>query len=99
MMHERGTTATRRELIPGGVAAGLIGVARATSAQAGRVRPDLASAAGTKMLGLYPSAGKAMQDPAINSPPQPQSWIFQAYIHGVPANPFDPANSGGFYNG
>jgi tyrosinase len=59
------------------------------------VRPDIASPAGQKMVAQYAEAVKAMQDPAINYPPQPQSWTFQAYIHAVPANPFDPADSGG----
>jgi tyrosinase len=51
------------------------------------------------MIRLYAAAVEAMQQPAINYPPQPQSWMFQAYIHAVPANPFDPANSGGLRNG
>jgi len=59
------------------------------------VRPDIASPAGRRMVGFYAAAVKAMQDPAINYPPQPQSWTFQAYMHAVPLNPFDPANSGG----
>ena len=46
------------------------------------------------MADLYALAVEAMQDPAINYPPQPQSWTFQSYIHDVPSNPFDPANSG-----
>ena len=46
------------------------------------------------MADLYARAVEAMQDPAINYPPQPQSWTFQSYIHDVPSNPFDPANSG-----
>jgi tyrosinase len=63
------------------------------------LRPDIASAAGRKMVDLYAAAVAAMQDPAINYPPQPSSWMFQAYIHGVPSNPFDPANSGGLRTG
>jgi tyrosinase len=59
------------------------------------VRPDIASTAGQTMADLYAAAVAAMQDPAINYPPQPQSWTFQAYIHAVPLNPFDPAVSGG----
>ena len=59
------------------------------------LRPDIASPAGRTMVDLYAAAVKAMQDPAINYPPQPQSWTFQAYMHAVPSNPFDPANSGG----
>ena len=59
------------------------------------VRPDINSTAGRTMVDLYAAAVKAMQDPAINYPPRPQSWTFQAYIHAVPLNPFDPANSGG----
>jgi tyrosinase len=49
------------------------------------------------MTDLYAAAVKAMQDPAINYPPQPQSWTFQAYMHAVPLDPFDPAVSGGVY--
>jgi tyrosinase len=49
------------------------------------------------MLGIYALAVKAMQEPAINYPPQPQSWTFQAYMHAVPLNPFDPAVSGGLW--
>jgi tyrosinase len=63
------------------------------------LRPDIMSEAGQKMVDLYANAVLAMQDPEINYPPQPQSWIFQAYIHGVPINPFDPANSGGLWTG
>jgi tyrosinase len=59
------------------------------------VRPDIASPAGQRMAEIYGAAVQAMQDPAINYPPQPQSWTFQAYMHAVPRNPFDPANSGG----
>jgi tyrosinase len=59
------------------------------------VRSDCASPTGRKMVDLYAAAVKAMQDPAINYPPQPHSWTFQAYMHAVPLNPFDPANSGG----
>jgi tyrosinase len=49
------------------------------------------------MIALYATAVKAMQDTGINYPPRPQSWIFQSYIHAVPVNPFDPANSGGLF--
>lgn len=69
------------------------GVVRAAGTT--RVRPDIASPEGATMLKLYAKAVQAMQDPAINYPPQPQSWLFQAYIHAVPTNIFDPANSGG----
>jgi tyrosinase len=51
------------------------------------------------MVEIYAAAVKAMQDPGINFPPQPQSWTFQAYMHAVPRNPFDPANSGGIRGG
>jgi tyrosinase len=61
------------------------------------IRPDSASPTGKTMIDLYADAVKGMQDPAINYPPQPQSWTFQAYMHAVPLIPFDPANSGGTY--
>ncbi len=94
-------TATRREVIAGGVAAGMIAATGGADAQVlrPRLRPDLASPTGKKMLALYAAAVQAMQDPAINYPPQPQSWTFQSYIHAVPANPFDPAFSGGLPSG
>jgi tyrosinase len=68
-------------------------------AQATSVRPAIDSAAGARMLDLYARAIKRMQDPAINIPPQPQSWTFQAHIHGVPQNPFHPMESNGLFNG
>ncbi len=92
---------TRRTVLLGGAAATLIittGSAQ-TPAPAIKTRPDIASAAGQKMADLYNDAVTAMQDPEINYPPQPRSWTFQAYIHGIPSNPFDPANSGGLFTG
>jgi tyrosinase len=90
-------TSTRREALIGGAAATalLLSPARRAWSETLTVRPDIASPAGTKMADLYSAAVKAMQDPAINYPPQPQSWTFQAYMHAVPLNPFDPAVCGG----
>jgi tyrosinase len=88
---------TRRDVLIGGAASTALALAPGvTRAAAPRARPDIASSEGQRMIGLYAKAVQAMQDPAINYPPQPQSWTFQAYIHNLPANPFDPANSGGF---
>jgi tyrosinase len=91
---------TRRTLLIGS-AATLLVAAEGNKAmpQALRIRHDISSTEGQKMANLYNAAVAAMQDPAINYPPQPTSWTFQAYIHGVPKNPFDPANSGGLYTG
>jgi len=72
---------------------------RRAGAQALSVRPDIASTAGSGMLDLYAKAVAKMQDPAINIPPQPYSWTFQAHIHGVPKDPFHPVESDGIYNG
>lgn len=98
-MSEQGQT--RREVLLTGVAAAvLVTVVKDKSRAASlSLRPDINSLAGQKMIDLYAAAVKAMQDPDINYPPQPQSWIFQSYIHGVPINPFDPANSGGLRTG
>jgi tyrosinase len=63
------------------------------------VRPDINSQAGQRMLGLYAQAVQKMQDPAINYPPQPQSWTFQAYMHNLPVDPFHPVESAGFIPG
>jgi tyrosinase len=100
MRTESPSAPTRRTLLIGS-AATLLVAAEGDKAlpQTLRVRHDVASSQGQKMADLYNKAVTAMQDPAINYPPQPTSWTFQAYIHGVPANPFDPANSGGIYNG
>jgi tyrosinase len=89
---------TRRQMIVGTAAAAvtLLGASKRACADLSK-RPDIASAAGKTMVSLYAAAVRAMQDPAINYPPQPQSWTFQAYIHAVPLNPFDPADSGGVY--
>ncbi len=92
---------TRRNLLLSSGAAVLIVATQGTRTAFAAVetRSDISSTAGQTMIDLYAKAVKAMQDPAINYPPQPQSWTFQAYIHGVPSNPFDPANSGGLANG
>jgi tyrosinase len=92
---------TRRSAVLGTAAATalmLLPTKRAWPATS-NVRPDAASPAGATMVDAYAAAVKAMQDPAINYPPQPQSWTFQAYMHAVPRNPFDPANSGGIRHG
>lgn len=87
---------TRRDVLVGGAAtAALLIGSGAVAQQPIRVRPDINSAAGQSMLQLYEKAVRAMQAPELNYPPQPTSWTFQAYVHGVPINPFDPANSGG----
>lgn len=86
----------RRDVLLGSAATALLLVqGKAGWSATSFVRPDIASPAGATMVDLYAAAVKAMQDPAINYPPQPQSWTFQAYMHAVPLNPFDPANSGG----
>ncbi len=91
---------SRRSVLLGGAATALLVVGpRAAWPATANVRPDIASAAGKKMVELYEKAVRAMQDPAINYPPQPQSWTFQAYMHAVPVNPFDPAYSGGLSRG
>src|SRR5450432_1844248 len=93
----RGNTLTRRNALAGTAAATAVLLMQPKRGwpAAATARPDIASPAGKKMVDLYGAAVKAMQDPAINYPPQPQSWTFQAYMHAVPLNPFDPANSGG----
>jgi len=90
-------TLSRRSAVLGTAAATalLLMEPRRVLAATATVRPDIASPAGQQMVALYAQAVRAMQDPAINYPPQPQSWTFQAYMHAVPLNPFDPANSGG----
>lgn len=86
----------RRDVLLGSAATALLlAQGKAGWSATSFVRPDIASPAGSTMVDLYAAAVKAMQDPAINYPPQPQSWTFQAYMHAVPLNPFDPANSGG----
>jgi tyrosinase len=102
MTPRRRQGSTRRQILLGGAAAGLWvagDMRNVGAAPAGKLRPDINSAAGKKMTDLYAKAVTAMQRPEINYPPQPQSWIFQSYIHGVPSNPFDPANSGGLFTG
>src|ERR1700730_11600309 len=88
---------TRREVLLGSAAATVLLTTRSRNTEAAGqpLRPDIGSAAGQTMTDLYATAVKAMQAPEINYPPQPQSWTFQAHIHAVPLNPFDPANSGG----
>jgi len=88
------TSLTRRDFLASGSAAALLaaGCDSALPADA-QIRPDINSPAGQKMAALYLRAVEAMQDPAINYPPQPQSWQFQSYVHAIPDNPFDPANA------
>jgi tyrosinase len=95
----RGTS--RRSLLKLGAAAGATALLRArpAAAQALVTRPDINSAAGARMVGLYTTAVGKMQDPAINIPPQPQSWTFQAYTHGVPDDPFHPMEANPLFNG
>jgi len=90
---------TRRDVLLGGAAATTLLLAPQNKALPANLllRPDIATPTGQTMLGLYAAAVRAMQDPAINYPPQPQSWTFQVYIHAVPVNPFDPAVSGYLY--
>ncbi len=91
---------SRRELMLGVAAATTFVVSGAGRALAATTtRYDITTPRGQTMVALYEKAVRAMQDPAINYPPQPQSWTFQAYIHGVPSNPFDPALSGGLMPG
>ncbi|HYS48371.1 MAG TPA: tyrosinase family protein [Xanthobacteraceae bacterium] len=92
---------SRRSLLKLGAALGATALvpARSASAQTPSVRPDIASPAGTRMAGLYAQAVQKMQDPAINIPPQPHSWTFQSYIHGVPKDPFHPVESDGLRHG
>ncbi len=101
MGHRPELTSTRRTVLIGGVAAGVFASSGTMSPAlaATKTRPDINSPAGQKMVDLYAKAVEAMQDPALNYPPQPTSWVFQSSIHGVPNNPFDPANSGGIYTG
>jgi tyrosinase len=88
------TSLTRRNFVAGSGAAALLaaGADSALPADA-QIRPDINSPAGQKMTALYLRAVEAMQEPAINYPPQPQSWSFQSYVHAIPDNPFDPANA------
>jgi tyrosinase len=89
---------TRRDVLIGSAASTALALAPVIARGAGpRMRPNIGSPEGGRMMVLYALAVQAMQDPAINYPPQPQSWIFQSYIHGVPSNPFDPANAGGLF--
>jgi tyrosinase len=72
---------------------------RAARAQTLYLRPDINSGAGQRLICSYAQAVRKMKDPAINIPPQPQSWTFQAYIHGVPADPFQLVESPGLRPG
>jgi tyrosinase len=92
---------TRRSVLKAGMALGATAALAAPSARAQTlfVRPDINSPAGQEMLALYAQAVQQMQDPAVNYPPQPHSWTFQAYIHGLPADPFHPVESGGLRTG
>src|SRR5262245_39708560 len=85
-------SATRRSLLKAGVAMGATVLLPPVGARAQTsiVRPDIHSSAGKRMLALYEQAVRKMQDPAINISPQPKSWTFQSYIHGVLADPFHP---------
>jgi tyrosinase len=98
--------ASRRSLLKLGAALGAATLVPARGARAQTpaaqpilTRPDINSTAGAKMVGLYATAVGKMQDPAVNYPPQPHSWTFQAYTHGVPANPFHPMESPGLRHG
>ena len=93
--------ASRRSLLKAGLALAATALPSPPAARAQPlfVRPDINSQAGQQMAALYAKAVAQMQDPAINIPPQPQSWAFQAYIHGVPANPFHPVESPGLRHG
>ncbi|MBV8901074.1 MAG: tyrosinase family protein [Verrucomicrobia bacterium] len=92
---------SRRSLLKLGSALGVTSLlpSRQARAQNLLVRSDVNSTAGQRMVGLYAQAVQKMQDPAINFPPQPQSWTFQAYIHNLPVDPFHPVESGGFRPG
>ena len=83
---------SRRSLLKAGVALGATAWFSQPGARAQPliVRPDINSPAGQQMLALYALAVQQMQDSAINIPPQPRSWTFQAYTHGVPGDPFHP---------
>jgi|GEM_PF-1147891 len=92
---------SRRSLVKLGAALGASAVlpgGRALAQQVG-TRHTIDSTIGMQMLGHYATAVKKMQDPAINHPPQPQSWTFQSYIHGVPLNPQNPVQSPGIRHG
>jgi tyrosinase len=97
-MLRQGTS--RRSLLKLGATIGATALLPWRSAEAATsVRPDVNSTAGAKMAGLYAQAVAKMQDPAINIPPQPGSWTFQAYIHGVPDDPFHLVEAGPLIHG
>jgi hypothetical protein len=64
-----------------------------------KVRATNGSAAGSAYARVLRASGGENEDLSINIPPQPQSWTFQAYIHGVPADPFQPVELPGLRNG
>jgi tyrosinase len=92
---------SRRSLLKVGAALGATALLprRSARAQTSFVRPDINSTAGQRMLGFYAQGVGKMKDPSVNIPPQPQSWTFQAYMHGVPADPFQPVESPGLRHG
>jgi tyrosinase len=92
---------SRRSLLKLGAALGAATLVsgRGAQAQAVKVRHDIKSATGGQMLDHYSAAVKKMQEPALNTPPQPHSWTFQAYVHGVPADPAHPVQSAGIFHG
>ncbi|WP_051340840.1 tyrosinase family protein [Azospirillum halopraeferens] len=92
---------TRRTVLKGGAAViGLatVGLPLHPAAAATPVRPALSTPEGQAMLAIYEQAVGLMKDPAINNPPQPQSWTFQAYIHALAIDPTNP-NSKGYPHG
>jgi len=93
--------ASRRSVLKAGMAFGAAALLSPAAARAQNllVRPDISSPAGQQMVAFYAQGVQQMQDPAINIPPQPLSWTFQAYTHGVPADPFHPVESGGLRHG
>src|SRR5690348_1560026 len=101
LMEETMVATTRRSVLKAGMALGATAALAVPGARAQSlfVRPDINSPAGQEMLALYAQAVQQMQDPAVNYPPQPHSWTFQAYIHGVPVDPFHPVESGGLRTG
>lgn len=95
------TRSSRRTVLKTGAAiAGLaaFGLPARGALAANGTRPDINSPAGQAMVQLYSKAVGLMKDPAINNPPQPQSWSFQAYIHNLPYRVEDP-QSPGYRNG
>jgi tyrosinase len=94
-------TASRRTVLKGGTAAialATVGTPIKMAFAADAVRHNLYAPTGRYMLGIYKTAVGKMKDAAINNPPQPTSWTFQAYIHSLPVDPTNP-NSAGYKNG